>query len=51
MGFIEETMLCSSNTTTVPRQVGNFLDFEDGDTLEGHIEDDQAMFRKTIDTA
>lgn len=48
MGLLTDTKL-SSNLTTVPEAVRNFLELADGDRVEWHVEGGQVIVRRQTD--
>ena len=45
MGLLTDTKI-NANLTTVPEAVRNFLELDDGDRLEWHVEDGEVFVRR-----
>lgn len=45
MGLLQDTKI-TNNLTTIPESIRNYLDLEDGDRVEWHIQDGDIVVRE-----
>lgn len=49
MGFLTDTTVSQKYLTTIPEPVRNFLELDEGDTVEWHIVDGEIVLRTGSD--
>lgn len=49
MGRLTETKVSEKYLTTIPKPVRNFLDIDEGDTVEWHVVDGEILLRVVED--
>lgn len=49
MGFLTDTKVSEKYLTTIPKPVRNFLDLDEGDTVEWHVVDGDIILKLSGD--